>query len=161
VRFRWEGEIGETGAEVVIQLPEVRAIEGHVVDDARRPVAAAVTCDASRGDGRRVARIDLSETWSDAAGTFHMAAAPVGALRVKVSASGFVTGLVDVLAGPSTSVEVVLEKVDEASRRRLAEIDGQIRALKAEIDRDKPDRDDGRRKRLRDLEQEAERLRGE
>ncbi len=160
----WTDGRREGGGAVTIRLPATRRLEGRVVDESGTPIPYARFVLDESGTTRRKdseAEFDPFVRGSDAAGAFHLPAAPAVEFRLKVSANGFVTGLVNVPVGAPPHLDLSLERFTEAHRKRLAELQEKIRVLRAELEKRSKDVWDDQNSRLFDMEEEVRRLAGD
>ena len=145
---------------VRVILPAVRPFRGRVLDESGAPVAAAgvriqpAYRSSDRGDDGTVARADEWYATSTDDGSFRFRAVAVGASELEVRARGFVTTEVEVPERATEPFEVRMERFGEKHRRRVAEIETRLAALRSE--KAEPDSTE-----QGDLERELRRLRGE
>ncbi|HVG93738.1 MAG TPA: carboxypeptidase-like regulatory domain-containing protein, partial [Planctomycetota bacterium] len=146
---------------VTVRLPATRHLEGRVVDEAGQPIGSARMHLRQQPDGgeERVDIPDRTIEVSGADGTFRLGTVPASAFSVEVSAPGFVTRRVWIAPDATSPLEVVLERFGEAHRRRLVEIQERIGVIESSLARYAPEGHELHLE-LRDLEEEARRLRG-
>jgi len=141
-------------------LPAVRPFTGRVLDASGAPVAAAgvrlrpADRSSDRGENGTVARAEEWYAVGTDDGSFRFRAVAAGASELEVRARGCVTIEVEVPDGAPEPFEVRMERFGEKHRRRVAEIETRLAALRSETaEPDSTERGD--------LERELRHLRGE